>query len=80
MLRKVTWLHKVVNTLTYQDIAIPQFVHGYRIIVEGEEVTIKGSMASHLKELMSDITLYGWKCTRAFHGIWLNKLEQGRGT
>ena len=65
---------------TNQDISLPLFIQGYMVIMEGEERAIKGRMASHLKELKSGAELYGWDRTRAFHGIWLNKLEQGRCT
>ena len=35
-------------------------------------------MGAHPKDLISDAQLYGWDRTRAFHGVWLNQLEQGR--
>ena len=57
-----------------------QFVYGYLIVMEGEEVAIKEKMAPHLKELMLDTQLYGWEHTRTFHGVWLNQLEQGMCT
>ena len=44
--------------------------------MEGEEGAIRKRKTSHLKELMSDAKLYGWECTRTFHGAWLNQLEQ----
>ena len=80
---KVTWPHEIVYTsagkpASYQNISIPPFVHGYMIVMVGEEVAIKKTMAAHLKELMSKAEVYGWECTRAFHGVWLNQLEQGR--
>ena len=37
-------------------------------------------MATHLKDLTSDSQLYGWKHARAFHGVWLNQLKQGKCT
>ena len=42
---RVTWPHKVVYSLVvkpdcYQDMSIPQFVLGYMILMEGEEVAI----------------------------------------
>ena len=48
--------------------------------MKGEEGAMRQRMASHLKELMLDAELYGWECTRTFHGIWLNQLEQDRYT
>ena len=45
-----------------------------------EEADIRVQMASHLKALMSDAQLYDWEHTRAFHGVWLNQLEQGKCT
>ena len=85
MVNKVTWPHKVIYTsagelASDQDISIPKFVHGDLILMEGEEMTIKERIASHLQELMSDAELYGWECTRAFHSILLNQLKQGRCT
>ena len=38
---------------------------------------VKAKMASHLEELMGNAELYGWERVRAFHGVWLNQLEQG---
>ena len=85
VLNKVTWPHEVVYTsvgkpATYEDISIPFFVQGYIITMEREEGPIGEKMATHLKELMSDAELYGNCMARAFHGIWLNQLEQGRCT
>ena len=85
VVRQLPWPHKLVYTVVrkseaYQDISIPLFVQGYLVIMEGEEGAIRQRMASHLEELMSDAELYGWECTRTFHGIWLNQLEQGRCT
>ena len=37
-------------------------------------------MVTHFEELMCDAQLYGWQRVRAFHGVWLNQLEQGRAT
>ena len=50
------------------------------IPVEGAEVAIKERIASHLQELMLKTELDGWEHTIAFHGIWLDQLEQGRCT
>ena len=63
-----------------QDISIPQFVHGYMIVMECQDMALKERMASHLKELLLDVELYGWEYTRALHGIWLNQMKQGRCT
>ena len=65
VLRKMTWLHEVMCTTvwklaSYQDTSITQFVHGYLLLMEGEEMAIKERMASLLKDLMSDAELYGW--------------------
>ena len=48
--------------------------------MDTEEASIKAKMSAHLKYLMSDTQLYSWEHTRAFHGIWLNQLEQDRCT
>ena len=85
VLNKITWLHNVVYTsagkpTSYQDMSVPQFVYGYVLVMDSEEADIRVQMASHLKGLMSDAQLYGWHRTRAFHGIWLNQVEQGRCT
>ena len=85
VLKKITWPHEVVYTsagkpASYQDMSVPQFMYGYLLVMDSEEADIRVQMDSHLKALMSDAQLYGWKCTRAFHGVWLNQLEQGRCT
>ena len=85
VINKVIWPHEIVYTsagkpASYKDISIPQFVHRYMIIMEGDGMAIKERMASHLKELMSDAELYGCEWTRAFDSIWLNKMEHGRCT
>ena len=83
VLNKITWLHEVVYTFngkptTYQDMSVPQLLYQYLLVMDSEEADIRIQMASHLKGLMSDAQYYGWDCTRAFHGVWLNQLEQGR--
>ena len=65
---------------SYLDIFVPQFVYGYMIVMDSEEADTKVKMAAHPKDLMSDAQLYGWECVRAFHGVWLNQLKQGRCT
>ena len=57
-----------------------QFVYGHLLVMDSKEADIRVQMASHLKALMSDAQLYGWERTRAFHGVWLKQLEQGRCT
>ena len=37
-------------------------------------------MMQHLEEIMGDVDLYGWEHVNAYHGVWLNQLEQGRFT
>ena len=85
MLNKITWPHEVVYTLagmpiSYQDMSVPQFVYGYLLVMDSEKADIRDQLASHLKCLMSDAQLYVWDRRRAFHGVWLNQLEQGRCT
>ena len=35
-------------------------------------------MLNHLKELMADASIYGWEPVRAYHGVWLQQLENRR--
>ena len=35
-------------------------------------------MLKHLKERMADASTYGWEPVRAYHGVWLQQLENGR--
>ena len=65
---------------TYQDMFLTLLVQGYIIIMNSEEGAIKERISTLLEDLMSDAELYGWECTRVFHGVWLNQLEQGRTT
>ena len=32
----------------------------------------------HLKELMADASMYGWRPVLAYYGVWLQKLQNGR--
>ena len=47
------------------------------IIIKVEEGDIKESMATDVEDLLSGAKLYGWECTREFHGVWLSHLKQG---
>ena len=35
-------------------------------------------MLKHLKELIADASTYGWEPVRAYNGVWLQQLENGR--
>ena len=72
MLRKVTW------PAAYQNISVSLFVQGYLITMNSQDSSIKHRMAEHLKDLMSDAEMYGWDRTEAFHGVWMNHIEQGQ--
>ena len=62
--------------VTYEELSKPLFVQGYLIVMRSEKETIRAKMASHLEELIGDTKLYGWENVRAYHGVWLNQLEQ----
>ena len=52
-------------------------MQGYLIMMRSEKETVKAKNASLFEELMGDAELYGWERVRAYHGVWINKLEQG---
>ena len=82
VLNKMTWPYEVVYTsagkpATYQDISIPLLIQGYLITMDSEEGPVRQKMTTNLKELMSDVELYGWDRVTNFHVVWLSQLEQG---
>ena len=56
------------------------FVQRYLIIMKSEDTVTREKMTQHLEELMGDINLYCWERVRAYHGMWLNQLEQDKFT
>ena len=84
VVKRVTWPHEVVHIsdgkpAAYQDISVPSFVQGYLITMDSQDNTTKHRMmAEHLKDLISDAEMYGWGRTWAFHGVWMNQIQQGR--
>ena len=81
----MTWPHEVIYSMAgkpaaYEDLSIPMFVQGYRIVMKGDVGAIMEKMATHLDELMNDAELYGWERVRAYHRVRLNQLEQGQVT
>ena len=66
VVKRLIWPHEVVYTLTgkpasYEELSTPLFVHGYLIVMRGEEGAVRKKMASHLEELMSDVEPNGWE-------------------
>ena len=77
------WPHKMVYTaaskaVVYSDISIMLFIQDYMIVMDEEKETVRANMASHLKDLIVDLELYGRDRVRAYHAVWLNQMEQGR--
>ena len=69
VVRRITWLHEVVYSVglkpaANEHLSIPMFVHGYLIVMKGEEGAIKEKMATHLEALISDAELYSWERVR----------------
>ena len=82
VVRKVTWPPEMVymaegKPAAYQDISVPLFVQGYLIIINTQDSSVKRKMGDHLKDLMADAEMYRWEKMRAFHGVWMNQIEQG---
>ena len=69
------WQESQFNS--YKELSIPLFIQGYLIVMKGEKGAVRAKMASHLADLMGDVELYGWERATAYHGVWLNQLEQG---
>ena len=82
VVKRITCLHEVIYTLAgkYEELSIPLVVQGYLIVMKAETVAVRAKMATHLQELMGDTEIYGWERVRAYHGVWLNKLEQDWAT
>ena len=66
--------------VAYEELLIPLFVQGYLIVMRGEKEAVRAKMASHLEELMGESTLYSCERVRAYHGVWINQLEQGQAS
>ena len=78
----ITWHHEVVYSstgkpVTYKDLSVPVFVHGYLIVMATVDTKSRDIIAQHLEDLMSDCDLYRWEKVRAYHGVLLNQMEQG---
>ena len=80
----IKWImrpHKVQYTAAgmpavYEDLSMSAFVQGNLIIMQSEDTNTQGKITQHLEELMGDCNLYGWDKVQAFHGVWLNQMEQ----
>ena len=48
--------------------------------MNSEDSVIRAKMIQHLEKLMGDVGLHRWEHVRAYHGVWLNQLEQRRFT
>ena len=78
----ITWPHEVLYTptATYRNMTEAYFVQGYIVVMSAEDNSTRSKMLQHLDELICDVDLYSWKCIHAYHGVWLNQIEQGRYT
>ena len=45
-----------------------------------QDSVFREKMMQHLEKLMGDVNLCSWEHVLAYHGVWLNQLEQGRCT
>ena len=85
VMMKVTGPHGVVYTAegkpaAYQDISVPLFVQGNLITMYTQDSGVKHKMGDHLKDLMADAEMYRWEKMHAFHGVWMNQIDQGQYT
>ena len=83
VVKRITWTHELVYTLrgepvTYELISLPQFVTGYLSVLDTVKSGERHIMLKHPKELMADASTYRWEAMRAYHGVWLQQLENGR--
>ena len=46
--------------------------------MHSEDSDTKDKIAQHLEELMRQSDLYVWEKVQAYHGVWLNQIEQDR--
>jgi hypothetical protein len=66
--------------MKYEDLSWDKFVLGLLCVISEAELTLQPLLYMHLRELMEDAGMYGLEPVKAFHGVWLNHIEQGRAT
>jgi hypothetical protein len=66
--------------MKYEDLSWDKFVLGFLCCVNEAEPNLQPLLYMHLRELMEDAGMYGLEPVKAFHGVWLNHIEQGRAT
>ena len=83
---RIKWPHEVVRSAlskapVYEELSLASFTNGYLGIVAEEKGSAVGEvMLTHLRALLQDVDMYGWRVVRDFHAAWLQLLEQGRAT
>ena len=65
----------------YLEMSLASFVDGYLgIMMLEKSKEVSGVMLRHLRGLLQDVDVYGWRVVRDYHGAWLQLLEQKRAT
>ena len=83
---RITWPHEVVKSAVsrapvYEELSLAAFTNGYLGIVAEEKGSAVGEvMLVHLRALLQDVDVYGWRVVRDYHAAWLQLLEQGWAT
>ena len=52
----------------------------YLAVMDTVMPALRPIMSKHLRELMSDVEVYGCALIRAYHMIWLQQIENGQAT
>jgi hypothetical protein len=66
--------------MKYEALTWDKFVLGYLCVTQEADPKLQPLLYLHLRDMMEDAGIYGLEAVKAFHGVWLNHIEQGRAT
>ena len=78
---RIKWVHEMVCSAQskapmYEAMLLASFTNGYLGIVAAEKGSPTGEvMLRHLRALLQDVDVYGWRVVREYHAAWLQLLE-----
>ena len=70
---RIKWAHEVVRSAqskapVYEELSLASFTNKYLGIVAEEKGSLMGEvMLTHLRALLQDMDVYGWKVVRDYH-------------
>ena len=77
VLHRIKWPHEMVCSAqskapVYEEMSLASFTNGYLGIVAEERGSQTGEMMlRHLRALLQDVDVYGWRVVREYHAAWL---------